>query len=488
MKHVQRIFLVAAVLLVPHFAFAARMNVFPSTRAVSIGDLITARVSIDTKGVAINQGQADIAFPSNLLSVVSVSKSSSIFSFWVNDPTNSPANEPISFNAGLPTPGYSGSDGTVVTIVFQAKAAGTAKISLGNAAVRANDGLGTDVLEATGPATFVITAPVAPPPSVVTPTTPSAPKPPIAKTSIVASKSVATLSSKTNPDQTTWYANTSPTIDWMVPSNSSLVEVVVSADKTARPSLAYKETTFEKQIPNLTDGTWYFNLRYKIKGTWSAVSSYVFNVDSTPPVVDSQSFLYDTTQHALIISVKAHDAVSGIGGYRLTIDQGVPVEISGDVLVNGSYAYQIAAAGNHTVVLRVLDKAGNYVDAPGAFSVPQSLLDTPLFMIGGFAIRLLWVLLAMVFVSLLSFLIAIAGLYRLYSYNSQPQPRKIGQRKNVHEALVLLREDLDKNLKALKKARTGQDLTIAETELGHTMHSDINKFEKYLLEQTDLFE
>jgi hypothetical protein len=263
MKFSSRLPLLAAIILLPHFAFAASMSVLPPTRQTSVGGLITARVSINSAGVAINQGQADIEYPANLLTIVSVSKSSSIFSFWVTDPTTVSGDGTISFNAGLPTPGYSGTDGTVVTIVFKAIAAGTANITLGNAAVRANDGLGTDVLQSTNPAIFAINPSQSAPPlistaPVVTQTTPiDQTAPPVQ----ALTNALISLTSATDPNQSSWYPITNPSVNWLVPTDASEVEVVVSNNQNATPSVVYNDTKFTKKLTNLADGIWYFNLR-----------------------------------------------------------------------------------------------------------------------------------------------------------------------------------------------------------------------------------
>lgn len=137
-------------------ASAATLSFSPSSSSVSAGNIISARVVVNTLGEAINNAEASIQFPSNLLEVVSVSKSSSIFSLWVEEPTFSNSSGTVRFNGGVANPGYSGSNGSLVSITFRAKKPGTASILFADAAVRKNDGLGTDILTGAGQASFNI--------------------------------------------------------------------------------------------------------------------------------------------------------------------------------------------------------------------------------------------------------------------------------------------------------------------------------------------
>ena len=95
---------------------------------------------------SINNGEATIQFPVDMLEVVSVTKGSSIFTLWVEEPKFSNTTGKISFNGGVPTPGFTGASGYIATVTFKAKKQGTASIIFSDGAVRENDGLGTDIL------------------------------------------------------------------------------------------------------------------------------------------------------------------------------------------------------------------------------------------------------------------------------------------------------------------------------------------------------
>lgn len=151
----------------PHAALAATLFLSPSSNSVTAGDVVRVRVLVNSGGEAVNTSEGTLQFPTDMLDVVSVDKSASIFSIWVDEPSFSNQLGTVSFSGGLPSPGFSGVSGTAVTVVFHAKRSGTASLSLSGASVRANDGLGTDVLRGVNGTTLTITSPkiVTPPPT-----------------------------------------------------------------------------------------------------------------------------------------------------------------------------------------------------------------------------------------------------------------------------------------------------------------------------------
>lgn len=155
-------------------AQAASLSLSTNLPALKVGELVTVNVLVNTAGQVINNASGRINFPTGVLEVVSVSKNGSIFSLWVEEPSFSNLNGIVNFEGGVPNPGFNGSAGKVLSIVFRAKRVGSFPLSLFNGSVRANDGLGTEVLDRTTGLTLTITeAPPAPvaKPSVATTTT-----------------------------------------------------------------------------------------------------------------------------------------------------------------------------------------------------------------------------------------------------------------------------------------------------------------------------
>jgi hypothetical protein len=153
------ILLVLAIIMcffTPYKTDAATLSISPSSSNVSVGNIITVKVYVNTLGKSINNGEATIQFPTDMLDVISVTKNSSIFSLWVEEPSFSNNTGIITFNGGIPNPGWTGSRGYITSITFKAKKQGVASILLSDGAVRENDGLGTNILTAKSGSTISI--------------------------------------------------------------------------------------------------------------------------------------------------------------------------------------------------------------------------------------------------------------------------------------------------------------------------------------------
>jgi hypothetical protein len=169
---------VGGLLLTPVVAFAATLELSPANVAVQIGDTITISV-VASSAEALNAVSGTIAFPAAQLEAVSTSKEGSLLSLWVEDPTRSNKNGTITWSGVVPNPGFTGR-GTVFSITFRAKAAGSAAVTIASAQMLANDGNGTDIFESARPATLTVTGASSQPKQtqVVAPTAPVAKTPP----------------------------------------------------------------------------------------------------------------------------------------------------------------------------------------------------------------------------------------------------------------------------------------------------------------------
>jgi hypothetical protein len=105
----------------------------------------------------MNAASGVVSFPTDKLQVVSVTKSGSIFSLWVQDPSFSNSSGKVNFEGIVLNPGYTGSRGKLVNITFRTRAEGSATISFLSGSVLANDGSGSNILTSSGKATINIT-------------------------------------------------------------------------------------------------------------------------------------------------------------------------------------------------------------------------------------------------------------------------------------------------------------------------------------------
>lgn len=339
-----------------HTASAATLTLTPSSSVISPGGQVTVSVFLNSQGEAVNDAAATIVFPNDIFDVTSVSKNGSVMTLWVEEPSFSNANGTVTFEGGVPTPGYIGGHGAVLSATFRAKKAGQANFTLTNAAVRANDGMGTDVLSGKqGTAVTVVAVEV--PTTPVTTTTPS--------TNTTASG--IKISSATHPDQEKWYNDSNPVFEWTLPRGADAVRTSIGKNNDAIPSVTYSPAITTKSVEGLSDGTLYFKVRARSGGSWGSVSTYVVKIDKTSPQVKNVVFAYDDTEKALTVTADSKDTTSGLDHYDLYVNDALVKTITDSDFTNNSYKLLLSASGNNTYKLVVFDRAGNSTESTGIF-------------------------------------------------------------------------------------------------------------------------
>lgn len=136
---------------------AAELNLIPSFSSYEVGDNIKVRVTLSSS-TSVNAVSGNIKFSSDTLTMTSVAKGGSVVGLWAVEPTYSNASGTVNFE-GVMLSGYTGSGGTVLTLNFKAKSAGTASASFSSSSVLASDGEGTNVLTRSGSTSFRINKP-----------------------------------------------------------------------------------------------------------------------------------------------------------------------------------------------------------------------------------------------------------------------------------------------------------------------------------------
>lgn len=140
-------FLTLILFLVPQKAVAQKASFYlsPGKGSYGVGSTFFVNLLVNVDGIAINAAQATASFPADKLQVIQVSKVSSIFSLWPEEPVFSNTHGRISFLGGVPSPGFIGQGGNIISILFKAKAAGEATVSFSGEKILANDPYGTDI-------------------------------------------------------------------------------------------------------------------------------------------------------------------------------------------------------------------------------------------------------------------------------------------------------------------------------------------------------
>lgn len=329
----------------------------PSSSQHLTGETFSVALRVNTNGAAINAAEGSAVFDEMKVNVVSISKSGSIFSLWTTEPIFSNAEGTIDFAGGLPSPGYSGSSGLVLTITFKAKTATTVRgytdIVLVSGAILANDGEGTNILSSLGKHTVYIgpsgfyESP-APLPSPGQPSVSFAP----------------VITSPTHPDQDKWYSNKNPVFKWELPSGVKEVKLVLSRRSSSAPLISYIPPISEKTLTDLEDGVWYFNGRFRTASGWDPITSFRFQIDTQAPDsfeitrVDTD----DPTNPQPELLFESRDGTSGIDRYEMKIGEGDWFVIDKE-LEGKPYKLPLQAPGDHPVSVKAFDNAGNFTTA-----------------------------------------------------------------------------------------------------------------------------
>jgi hypothetical protein len=348
---------------------AATLSLSANSTNVSAGETVTLYVILNSEGVAVNNAEATIKFPTELFDIISISKGGSIFSLWVEEPSFSNSSGVISFNGGSPTPGFTGARGSIISIVAKAKKTGQAEFSFSSAAVRANDGLGTDVLRGRYGNIIVVAekeAPVKVPPT--TPTTPEPGKeiPPVVPSTTAQSTSLQ-ISSVTHPDQAQWYKDKNPSFQWALAKDINAVQTGIGDSNSFSPSVIYSPAISRKTVTNLEDGTWYFKVSARKDTAWGPVTTYIARIDTTVPEKKNIEFNYDNDNKKLNIIADVADSGSGLDHYELFLNDGLIKTITPEEFIGGKFSLDLYALGENVVKLVVFDKAGNSIEALGNF-------------------------------------------------------------------------------------------------------------------------
>ncbi len=347
---------------------AADVLFSPSTGSYSSGQTFTATIQVDPKGASVNAVEAKISFNPAILSVVSVSKTGSVFSLWTTEPTFSNSAGTIEFGGGSPSPFSSRSNLAVVT--FRAVTEGTAQVKFDTASALAADGKGTDIIGAAVTANYTITAATTPQPQPETPTptpteTPNNNEPTDATIAFGEPPRAPVVGSQTFIDPETWYATNTALFAWDLPFDIDEVAVEMSTSSDHVPEKTYTPPIEELLLTaeDLQDGVQYLSIRFKNQVGWGAVLNRKIMVDTKAPLPFDIKVQTGNAKTAFpLLTFKAEDSTSGIERYEMTIAGGEPVIVTPDEAALG-YLLGELEDGTYTVKVTAFDKAGNKYEA-----------------------------------------------------------------------------------------------------------------------------
>lgn len=341
---------------------AASLYVSPSSGSYEVGKTFTVSVYVSSTDQAMNAASGVISFPQDKLEITSLTKSGSIISLWVQEPSFSNNTGVVNFEGIVLNPGFTGASGRIISAGFKVKAAGTGLLTFSSGSILANDGQGTNILTGFGNASFTLSVPS------VTPLPSPAPPPPGPTPSEVTTPSVLPgtpappqITSPTHPDSNKWYNLTKAKFSWQLPPDATATRLLVGQIPNALPTVTYTPPISSKELIALEEGVWYFHVQLKNTKGWGAVSHFRFQIDTAPPepfyieLPDGK----ETTNPKPSIHFEAIDTTSGIDYYKIKIGEGDFFTISEQNVKHNPYTLPPQAPGKRTIIVQTFDKANN---------------------------------------------------------------------------------------------------------------------------------
>ena len=373
-------FLLSVSFAMPTFASNASLYLSPSSETYTVDNIFSVKVKINSGTETINAAEGKLIFNSNEISVVNISKNSSIFNLWTTEPIFSNALGTIEFGGGVPS-GYQGVSGTIVTINFRAKTVGNVNVNFFSGSILAADGKGTDVLNTMNSGSYTILSEKYTPPVEEYISPKKAPTAPV-------------IFSSTHSNSEKWYSNNNPKFTWKVSEDITGVKLLIGKNSKAIPGVFYSELITEKQLEDLADGVWYFHVQLRNKFGWGAVSHFKFQIDIEPPkpfeIIVKQG--KETTNPQSTLVFETNDDTSGIDYYEIIVNQESPIKVE-----ETEYDLFLQDLGKHTIIVKAIDKAKNNVlamteinvlpiEAPIITDYPKELLPGNIFSVKGTAL------------------------------------------------------------------------------------------------------
>lgn len=365
-----------------------------------------------------------------------------------------------------------------MTVIVKAKKAGTASFLFGSAAVRENDGLGTDILSGQSSVSISIVSdvkePTAPAVKPVT-TPPSVPEPAVLK----ESGSPLTISSLTYPNSDSWYSSREGVLSWKLPSDATAVKTLIDNNSYSVPTMQYIPPISSKSVGGLSDGVWYFHLRYLENNIWSQASHYKIQIDSAPPI--NFSVVPEKINDRVIgLNFSAEDTLSGIDYYNFSIGDGPAVKVLAENSKN-LIPWPEIKGGSYQIAATVYDKAGNYTEFKTQITVNELATSATDLVSGGAEetgaervnnLKKLWKIFELnihpyfpSFSDFIKFIIILLLLYGWYKYIRIKVHALVAEKRAKKSSLALLLEEADKDLIILEKAKIKKSLGRKEGQV-----------------------
>ena len=457
---------VASFFILPVCAFGAALSITPLSSSIGVGETISVSVMVSSTDQAMNAVSGAVSFPADKLEVVSVAKTGSILTLWVQEPFFSNSAGTVSFEGVVPNPGFLGSLGKIVTITFRSKSAGSAPLSFPSSSVLANDGLGTEILTSSAGATVTVRNATTPP------------------RGIISDGEIITITSPTHPDQDAWYRAREAQFNWQNTPNAIAVRLGYGLNSQGVPQVNYQPPISQRTL-ELEDGTTYFSLQERTSAGWSDIFRYRVQIDTVAP----ESFTIETVPKPenadrTFARFLAHDKLSGISTYELVINGKTWKSILPPDIKDVGIELPQTGTGMTTLKVVAFDKAGNATSAETQYFSAQvekeiSTQESP----AGLGTILRDYAFYVALIVLIGFgLLALVWYvsHRLGKYRVRTAHRIAQSNRALRTELLELRDTVKEDVRFLREARAKRSLTEDEEQFIRRFNQLLNKLERTL--------
>lgn len=450
-------------------AFAAKLDVVPTFGAVNVGDNIKIRVVLSSSDQPANAISGSVSFSNDLLTLNSISKSDSLVSLWPVEPSYSNTSGTADFE-GVVLSGYKGSNGTILTLYFKAKAPGTALVKFKNASVLANDGQGTQILSATGEARFD-----------VLPLKEKTPLP------VVESKS-ASSSDKTSGSIQIEEIKKSDILDprsrFLITSMNTKLGASYSIMLDNTPYVwndsgthIFETVPLSKGIHSLKVSIESINseiISKSISFTNSSILTPVFTDYSNNVIENEYIVVKGLADPMSFVTITSDGIVGGSDAKHESVtvksnEKGLFTYVSENRAVKGVYMITASAKSN--------DGVESGVSTPIKIAVSEKAGT-----LSGKLMNIFSTVVPLVAVLVLLILLVIFGWYRIMHYKEHVRKRLLATRAIVDKSFSILEEDLEEETKILKKVKALKPLTEDEKTFVNQFKKDLEAAERTIEE------
>ncbi|MBI4426675.1 MAG: hypothetical protein HY567_03795 [Candidatus Kerfeldbacteria bacterium] len=329
MDRLGRIIIVAVIALTASASRAAESGTVTLLGPVTsprVGEEAAIEVRLTSAGQAINAAELKLRYPSAALEVTRIAREQSLFTLWPEAPAWDASKGIITLVGGKPG-GTIAINAAVATIYVKVLATGTHTVELDPTSVAfLNDGAPSQLTLQSAPLRLVTSDPLLQP---------------------------FQLGPATTPTPGTWSTARSIAVSWPRQADtlySYQLRTDIQSIADDIPETTDGTATFE----DLTDGIYYFTLRYKTSsGLWSPPFQWRFMLDATPPEPFTLEVAQpDSKQLTKLLAWNAYDMTAGVVESILTIGRTRLGPVTSPLPIQSLWL-------GTTVTVTVVDAAGN---------------------------------------------------------------------------------------------------------------------------------